>query len=280
MKRVLWAIGGLLVLLVAAVLIGPGLVDWNQYKGDIQNQARNATGRELAINGDISITVLPAPALIANDVLLANVEGAASDNMIRLKHLEVRVAMVPLLAGRVEVERIKLVNPEIELEVLADGRKNWIFDTDGPGTASQAIPGAPSDEGKGGAADEISAPAIVLNNFTIENGTLIYRDRPSGTTERIDKINANIAAASLNGPFESTGDLRLRGVPLVYDVNVAEIIHGRTVPFNLKLGMTPGQTKLQMTGTVVGLVAGKAAALALPCHARADGCGERRKDGV
>jgi uncharacterized protein involved in outer membrane biogenesis len=249
----LWAIGGLLVLLVAAVLIGPGLVDWNQYKGDIQNQARNATGRELAINGDISITVLPAPALIANDVLLANVEGAASDNMIRLKHLEVRVAMVPLLAGRVEVERIKLVNPEIELEVLADGRKNWIFDTDGPGTASQAIPGAPSDEGKGGAADEISAPAIVLNNFTIENGTLIYRDRPSGTTERIDKINANIAAASLNGPFESTGDLRLRGVPLVYDVNVAEIIHGRTVPFNLKLGMTPGQTKLQMTGTVVGL---------------------------
>ena len=132
MKRVLWAIGGLLVLLVAAVLIGPGLVDWNQYKGDIQKQALNATGRELTINGDISITVLPAPALIVNDVLLANIPGAASDNMLRLKHLEVRIALAPLLAGRIEVERIKLVNPEIELEVLADGRKNWIFDTDGP----------------------------------------------------------------------------------------------------------------------------------------------------
>ena len=92
MKRVLWAIGGLLVLLVAAVLIGLGLVDWNQYKGDIQNQARDATGRELIINGDISITVLPAPALIANDVLLANIEGAASKNMLRLKYLEVRIA--------------------------------------------------------------------------------------------------------------------------------------------------------------------------------------------
>ena len=253
MRRVLWAIGGLLVLLVAAVLIGPGLVDWNQYKGDIQNQARNATGRELTINGDISITVLPAPALIVNDVLLANIQGAASKNMLRLKHLEVRIALAPLLAGRVEVERIKLVNPEIELEVLADGRKNWIFDTDGPGTASQPLPGAPSGEEKGGAAADISAPSIVLQNFTIENGFLTYRDGQSGTVERIEKINANITAASLNGPFESTGDLRLWGVPLVYDVNVAEIIHGRTVPFNLKIGMKAGQAKLQMTGTVVGL---------------------------
>ena len=253
MKRVLWAIGGLVVLLVAAVLIGPGLVDWNQYKGDIQKQARNATGRELTINGDISITVLPAPALIVNDVLLANIEGAASKNMLRLKYLEVRIALAPLLAGRIEVERIKLVNPEIELEVLADGRKNWVFDTDGPGTASQPLPGALPGEEKGGAAGDISAPPIMLQNFTIENGFLTYRDGQSGTVERIEKINANITAASLNGPFESTGDFRLRGVPLVYDVNVAEIIHGRTVPFNLKIGMKAGQAKLQMTGTVVGL---------------------------
>ena len=47
--------------------------------------------------------------------------------------------------------------------------------------------------------------------------------------------------------------LRLRGVPLVYEINVAEIIHGRTLPFNLKLGMKPGQAKLQITGTLVGL---------------------------
>ena len=160
MKRVLWAIGGLLVLLVAAVLIGLGLVDWNQYKGDIQNQARDATGRELIINGDISITVFPAPALIANDVLLANIEGAASKNMLRLKYLEVRIALMPLLASRIEVERIKLVDPEIELEVLADGRKNWVFDTDGPGTASQTIPGAPSGEEKGPAAADISTSAL------------------------------------------------------------------------------------------------------------------------
>jgi len=45
LKKLLWTVGVLLVLLVAGVLIGPGLVDWNQYKGDIQAQAKNATGR-------------------------------------------------------------------------------------------------------------------------------------------------------------------------------------------------------------------------------------------
>ena len=98
LKKILSAIGVLLVLLIAAVLIGPGLVDGNQYKADIQAQAKKLTGRALTINGDIRITVLPAPALIANDVSLANVPGAAAKSMVSLKYLEVRVAMAPLLS--------------------------------------------------------------------------------------------------------------------------------------------------------------------------------------
>ncbi|MFQ5765433.1 MAG: AsmA family protein, partial [Rhodospirillales bacterium] len=241
-------IGGLLVLLVAAVLIVPGLIDWNHYKGDIQAQAKNATGRDLAINGDIKITVLPAPALIAKDVQLTNIAGASTPHMARLNLLEVRIALAPLLTGRVEVKRIKLVDPVIELEVLGDGRRNWTFDGAGEGTPpATAGPSAP--DGKA----PRSAPPVTLDSFTIDNGTLVYRDARNGTVERIDRINANVAAASLNGPFESTGDLRARGVPIAYEVNVGDIIHGRTVPFSLKLGVEPGNTTLQMSGTVVGL---------------------------
>lgn len=248
MKRILWVMGVLLVVLAGGVLVGPGLVDWNQYKDDIQAQAKKATGRDLVINGNIKITVLPAPALIAGDVSLANIEGASSPHMMRLKSLEIRVALAPLLTGRIEVERVKLVDPVVELEVLADGSRNWVFDTGGGTT--QAVPPA---AGTGEPVAATSAPPITLDNFTIENGTLIYRDAKNGTVERIEAINANFAAASLAGPFESTGGLRLRGVPLTYSVNVGEIIHGRTVPFNLKLGVAPGNAHLQMSGTVVGL---------------------------
>ena len=63
LKKTFLIVGGVLVVLIAAVLIGPSLIDWNQYKEDFQAQAKAATGRDLTIKGDIKITVLPAPAL-------------------------------------------------------------------------------------------------------------------------------------------------------------------------------------------------------------------------
>ena len=81
LKKVLFSLIGFLALLVAAVLIGPGLIDWNQYKGEIAAQAKAITGRDLTIDGDIQITVLPAPALVVKDVALANLEGATSPEM-------------------------------------------------------------------------------------------------------------------------------------------------------------------------------------------------------
>jgi len=248
----LWAIGVVLVVVVAGVLVGPGLVDWNKYKSDIQAQARDATGRELLINGDISITVLPAPALIAKDVSLANIKGAQSKTMADLKSLEVRIALAPLLGGQVKVERVKMVDPVIRLEVLPDGRRNWIFDT-GPGNTATVPPPEGAEPGPGPGPQAASAPPVALDNVSIENGTLIYSDATSGISETAENINATFAAASLTGPFESAGGIKVRGLPFSYDLNVGTIIHARTIPFNLKLGMTPGKTTMQMNGTVVGL---------------------------
>ena len=255
MKKLLWIIGGVLVVAVAGVLVGPGLIDWNKYKQDIQAQAKAAIGRELLINGDISLTVLPAPALIVKDVSLANIKGAASKDMVRLKSLEVRIALAPLLGGQIKVERVKLVDPVIRLEVLADGRRNWIFDTgsvgESPGNAADIPP--PEGTPAGQEQQQASAPPVALDNVTIVNGTLIYTDPTSGVSERAENINATFAAASLTGPFESVGGMKLRGLPFSYDLNVGAIIYGRTVPFNLKLGMSPGKTTLRMNGTVVGI---------------------------
>ena len=264
MKKLFWAIGVLLVVAGAAVLVGPGLIDWNQYKSDIQAQVLNATGRDIRINGDISITVLPAPALIAEDVTLANIDGAQAKNMLQLKSLEVRVALAPLLGGQVKVERVKLVDPVIDLEVLPDGRRNWMFATAGstPGGGYTApVPQAPGSDSGGGQTTAPKsepgtggfAPPVALDNLSIENGTLIYRDALGGTFEKIEALNASFSAASLKGPFESSGGLTARGLALNYNLNVGEIIHGRTVPFTIRLGTAPGAMKMVMSGTLVGI---------------------------
>ncbi len=255
MKKILWSLGTIVVLLVAAVLVGPGLINWNDYKDDISGQVRDLTGRELTIAGDIQLTVLPSPALVVNEVSFANAKGASAPLMAQFKTVEVRVALAPLFRGQVKVETIKLVEPLIILEKLADGKGNWVIETpsarrgkdasaasvDAPKTAPSTVTG-----GNG-------LPAITLENFTIEKGTVVYRDPKAGVEETIDNLNARVAAASLSGPFESNGEMTAGGFALSYGVNVGEILNGRTVPLNLRVGLVGGKAEMTASGTVLNL---------------------------
>ncbi len=253
MKKVLFGILGLVVALVAAVLVVPSFIDWNDYKAEIASQAKAATGRALVIDGDIKLALLPAPTLVAHDVRLANIEGASAPEMVQLRSLRVRLALGPLLGGNVQVETLELIEPVIELETLADGRQNWVLTTapdDDP--ASGGAPAATGD-GKGNGESVALRPTVRVDSFVIVNGTLVYRDSRNGTAWRVEELNARIAAASLAGPFESSGQFRIGGFPLGYEVSIGKIIHGRTVPFTMRLDVAPAVTAVQVDGTLVSL---------------------------
>ena len=81
MKKI-FLVFGFFVALFAIVMAVPRFIDWNQYKEEIQDQVRDATGRNININGDVSIAIIPALALIANDVSLANLKGAKAKNLL------------------------------------------------------------------------------------------------------------------------------------------------------------------------------------------------------
>ncbi len=258
MKKILFGFVGLFILLVAAVVVVPGYIDWNDYKDVIAAQAKAATGRDLVIGGDIRIAVLPSPALFAKDVRLANLEGATAPHMVRLRSLEISVALGPLLSGRIQVETVKMVDPVIELEILADGRNNLYFtppeEDSGPVSApTAAAPGGKTGAGPTATALEESLPPVRLNNFVIENGTLVFRDSRNGGVESVDGINVKIAAATLIGPFESSGRLFAHSIPFSYDLSVGKIIHGRTVPLNLSLSVVDNDALARISGTLVGL---------------------------
>jgi len=170
-KKLLAVVLGLVVVLAVALVVLPGMIDWNDYKGTIQAQLKGLTGRDVVIGGDIHIALLPTPALIANGVRMANVNGAGAADMVRLKSVEVRVALGPLLGGNIQVETVKLVDPIVELERLADGQVNWEFApvrTENDGSTSAPLPGF-------GAGGMVDGAAIRLDSFHIENGTIIYR---------------------------------------------------------------------------------------------------------
>ena len=70
---------------------------------------------------------------------LANPPGSKSPQMVRLKAVEVELKVWPLLSGTLEVDRFVLIEPQIDLEVDAQGQPNWQFGAPpGKGPASRA----------------------------------------------------------------------------------------------------------------------------------------------
>ena len=258
MKIAAAVLAGLVLAVIAAVLIVPGAVDWNErtpeivrlVKDKIVTLVKDNTGRHLELRGDISVSVLPTPTLRVDDVRVANVEGAASADMVALKSLDVRVALLPLLGGDIQVESVRLEEPTIDIQVFADGRTNLVF------SPPETTAWAPGDAGRRPAKAPpgfAAPPSVVVDDFVIEKGTVIFRDDGSGRTELVENINGRLNAASLTGPVETTGNLIAHGVPLSYKISLGAIIQGRTVPFSADVRILPGDVRTRMSGTLAGL---------------------------
>lgn len=257
MNKVLIIVAGLLVTLVAAVLIVPGFMNWNQYRGMIQAEAAAATGRAVEIDGDIRIQLIPAPRLVIENARLANIEGASSGDMVTLKRLEVHVALAPLFSGAVRVQSVILVEPEVRLEILEDGRNNFTFTPApkakaAPGRSqSLAPPASPPPPPDAPLFD--FQPQLSIDNFTIEGGRVSFKNASDGRTETIDSLNGRFAMAALKGPWEASGSAVLRGIPMSFLGSTGAIVQGRTLPFNFDLTAIPGTVRAQFSGALTNL---------------------------
>ena len=242
MRKILIGIAVLLVVLVAAAFIGPLFIPADSLKADIAEQVRTATGRELIIDGDLSFTLLPAPGVSVSGVRVSNVDGAQAGDMVRLKSAQVAVALGPLFAGNIEIERVVLVEPVFELEQFADGSNNWTFaPTDTPGGQE------PGDAATGTAAGD-AGPSIQLNDLVLRDGIVVFRS--PDITERIEGINASFGAASLRGPFRADGEVTLRGMPARLRATIGALQSDRAIPVNVTTGA--GGAEVTFSGLLSG----------------------------
>jgi uncharacterized protein involved in outer membrane biogenesis len=244
MKKFLYGLIGLVVVVAAILLVGPGLWDWNGFKPEILARIKAETGRDMAIDGDLSLAVLPSPRLAVDGVRVANVKGATAPEFARFKSLRVRVRLMPLLSGRIEVESVELIEPVIELERLADGRVNWEIgapaDAGGTGAPDSASGRSPSDGADGG--------SIALDRLLIRGGRLVYRDAGAGTVEQVTDLNVTASAGSLAGPFQLQGSMSLRGVALDVSASVGRLGGDEATPFDVRIGHAGAAAKAAISG--------------------------------
>ncbi|MFP6745444.1 MAG: AsmA family protein, partial [Alphaproteobacteria bacterium] len=88
MKTFAYIVSGVLALLILVVVVAPFLLDLNDYKGDIAAAVKDATGRDLAIDGDIAVSLVPLPTIRVAGMRFANLDGATAPDMVRIGVVE------------------------------------------------------------------------------------------------------------------------------------------------------------------------------------------------
>lgn len=233
-KKLLIGSGGVLGLLVVALLAAPVFIDANSYKPLIVSQVKAATGRDLVIGGPISLSLLPTPTVSVQDVKLSNAAGAKAANMVEVKSVTVKPSLLGLLGGNIEIAEVALVEPRIALEVNAAGKPNWEFAP----PAADAKPAAP----KSGAAAPFS-----LGRLIVDNGALNFNDAKAGLSMIAEKANLSASLGSLDGPFSLGGGATINGSPLKIDLSAGAKGSGG---HNAEVALETGGGKLTFKGTL------------------------------
>lgn len=206
MKKLLVALVALIALAVIAILALPFAIPTETAKREIAERVRAATGRELVIEGDLVLRVVPRLSAHAADVRFANAPGGRVPEMARLASLEVEIATWPLLRGLVEVRRFVLHQPEIHLEIDAQGRPNWLMPV-AVDAAEAGVPRRPTQR-------RMPLADLALGEVRIEDGRITYHDARDGTEEVLEQVTGRLSLADLRSPLAAALSLRLRDRPV------------------------------------------------------------------
>lgn len=238
MKKVLKIGGAILAVLVVLLLAAPFFVDLNTYKGLITAKAKEATGRDLVIDGDISLSLLPIPSITVEGIKFGNAADGSSANMAEIEKANVKVALMPLISGKAEVKSVELVKPTIVLEKLPSGKGNWEIV---PAGTTENTPSTPAE-------NNTSKFDLSIEAASITDGTLIYRDLTTASEQRVENLNVDLSLESLQGPFKATGGVTAIGMPLGFDVAIGRLDPAQPMPINVTLKIEDANAAIGFSG--------------------------------
>ncbi len=206
LKPVFYAAGALVVL--AVIVIGAAAFmlstfDPNDYRDNIRQVVEKATGRTLVIEGPIEMSYYPVLGFSVSQASLGNPAGFGDAPFAQISQLLVGVKLVPLFSGNIEIDTIRIENPEIVAIRKADGRTNLTFDlTSTGGAASVPAPDLPAHDLN-----------VTTGEIAIIDAILTYRDEVSETTQRVEALNVTLSsfAPGAAAPLSVSGRALIAG---------------------------------------------------------------------
>lgn len=140
-----WGIGLLMgaLALVALVVFFP----WDWLRGPLNRYVSERTGRHFEITRRLDVRLGRTVQVRADGVVFANPAWAQEPYLVRADRAEVALRLWPLLRGRLEMPRVRLVRPHLGLQLQPDGRRTWVLSPQGDGERTARVELLEVDQG-------------------------------------------------------------------------------------------------------------------------------------
>jgi AsmA protein len=208
LKYSLYALLGLVLLLVAGAAILALTFDPNQYTEEVEKLVKEKTGRTLKFHGDVKLAFWPSLGVSVGKVTLSR--RASEHDFAAFDSAHVSVSVLPLLRGEALVDQVRIAGLKASV-IRAKGGKFDFEDLLGAGGAKKPA-AAPAQ------------PAMVkfdVAGIRLENGTLAYRDEGSGQTLEIAHLELRTGRIAEDVPGKLSLGAQLKGKQPLVDAKVA-----------------------------------------------------------
>jgi uncharacterized protein involved in outer membrane biogenesis len=186
-NNLLIAIAVFVITVMAALFAVPYFIDWNSYRSAFEEEAKNVIGRDVQVDGDVTLHLLPTPYLRVEKVRIADTSTALSEHFFKAESLSMKLSIAPLLRGVVEANEIEFQRPVLRVALDAAGAWNWQ-------SFAQAL-----------RATGYMPANVTLTSLRVVDGVLALHGPDGVERTRLDGLNGELSAPALDGPYRFRG---------------------------------------------------------------------------
>jgi large subunit ribosomal protein L24 len=189
-QTTLLTIGIAIILALVAALVGPAMIDWQEHKAEIQEQARQIVGVPVKVDGAIDVRLLPTPSITLGDVQIA----PDSSRKVSARGLSMELSLSHLMRGEIRANQVTLDHPDVRIGLDKSG--------------ALQMPGV--------ALNYFDPDRLAIERLTITGGRVHLYDAASGAKLTVEELNVSGEVGSLIGPFKVGGTFAAGGEHYAY----------------------------------------------------------------
>ena len=218
LKYLFYAVAALVVLVIIVVAAAVATFDPNKYKGELAKVVKEKTGRTLAVEGKIGLSLFPSVGVEVGKTSLS--ERNSEKIFAKIDDVKVSLAVMPLLQKQVVIDRVLLSGLNVDLVQDKNGKTNFA-DLAGAG-ASPAPAKAP--EAKAAPHPQGAQPVqLDVAGIEVRASSASWHDEATGGRYKatIDKLETGRIASGVPGKLSLAMRVEASQPKADYQVNLS-----------------------------------------------------------